>query len=134
MILAAGGPGRQPTILVVEDDPRMQLLVQAVLRTEGGLRLRALSWGLVAGERLWIGVRPERMAFDGPGENRIAGVLEARQFLGDRSEWRVRACAEVLTVAEPGAGNGRRTGEVVTVTFPAAAVLRLQADPSRGEP
>ena len=106
----------------------------AVMRTEGGLRLRALSWGLVAGERLWIGVRPERMAFDGPGENRIAGVLEARQFLGDRSEWRVRAGAEVLTVAEPGAGNGRRTGEAVTVTFPAAAVLRLQADPSRGEP
>jgi len=49
VILAAGGPGRQPTILVVEDDPRMQLLVQAVLRTEGFGVLTASDGDVVLG-------------------------------------------------------------------------------------
>jgi ABC-type Fe3+/spermidine/putrescine transport system ATPase subunit len=99
----------------------------AVLRTEGGLLLRSTGRGFVAGARVWVGVRPERMRFDGPGENRVPGILEDRLFLGDRCEWRVRAGGDVFTVAESGTGGGHRPGDAVTVGFPAAAVLRLEA-------
>jgi ABC-type Fe3+/spermidine/putrescine transport system ATPase subunit len=105
----------------------------AVVRTENGLVLRSSAGGFVAGERLWVGVRPERMRFDGAGENRVAGVLEDRLFLGDRSEWRVRAGADRLTVSEPGTSSGRQTGDAVTVTFEAAALLRL-VEPARRPP
>jgi spermidine/putrescine ABC transporter ATP-binding subunit len=97
----------------------------AVVRTENGLMLRSRAAGFVAGERVWVGVRPERMSFDGAGENRVAGVLEDRLFLGDRSEWRVRAGEDLLTVSEPGTSTGRQTGDAVTVTFEASALLRL---------
>jgi hypothetical protein len=66
------------------------------------------------------------MRLNGPGENRVAGVLEDRLFLGDRSEWRVRAGKDVLTVSEPGTSNGRQPGDEVTVTFEATALLRLE--------
>ena len=98
----------------------------AVVCTDGGATLRSSAPGLVAGERVLLGIRPERMRFDGPGENRVPGVLEDRVFLGDRSEWRVRAGGDILTVAEPGATNGRKPGDAVTVTFAAAALLRLE--------
>jgi ABC-type Fe3+/spermidine/putrescine transport system ATPase subunit len=99
----------------------------ARVRTEGGLVLRSAGEGFVPGAQVWVGVRPERMRFDGPGENRVAGVLEDRLFLGDRSEWRVRAGGVVLTVAESGTGAGRRRGDEVTVTFEADALLRLDS-------
>ncbi len=99
----------------------------SVVRTEGGLLLRSAAPGLEAGQRVWLGVRPERIAFDGPGENRVAGILEDRVFLGDRSEWRVRAGGVLLTVAEAGDAPGRRSGNAVTLTFAAAALLRLDS-------
>jgi ABC-type Fe3+/spermidine/putrescine transport system ATPase subunit len=102
------------------------------VRTEGGLLLRSAASGFVSGERVWVGVRPERMRFDGPGENRVPGVLEDRLFLGDRSEWRVRAGGDVLTVAESGTGAGRRPGDAVTVTFEASALLRLDSGAAGG--
>jgi spermidine/putrescine ABC transporter ATP-binding subunit len=105
----------------------------AVVRTGNGLVLRSSAGGFVAGERLWVGVRPERMSFDGAGENRVPGVLEDRLFLGDRSEWRVRAGADLLTVSEPGTSSGRQTGDAVTVTFETAALLRL-VEPARRPP
>jgi len=98
-----------------------------VLRTEDGLRLRSTASGFVPGQRVWVGVRPERIGFDGPGENRLPGVLEDHVFLGDRSEWRVRTGGALLTVAESGGTVGRRPGDTVTLTFPAAALLRLEA-------
>ena len=100
--------------------------VEAVVRTENGVVLRSSAPGFVAGERVWVGVRPERIRLDGPGENRVPGVLEDRLFLGDRSEWRVRAGADVFTVSEPGTSTGRQPGDAVTVTFEAAALLRLE--------
>jgi spermidine/putrescine ABC transporter ATP-binding subunit len=104
-----------------------------VVRTENGLMLRSRAAGFVGGERVWVGVRPERMSFDGDGENRVAGVLEDRLFLGDRSEWRVRAGADLLTVSEPGTSTGRQAGDAVTVTFAASALLRL-VEPARRSP
>jgi ABC-type Fe3+/spermidine/putrescine transport system ATPase subunit len=106
----------------------------ALVRTEHGLLLRSSAAGFVPGERIWVGVRPERMRLDGPGENRIPGVLEDRLFLGDRSEWRVRAGADVLTVSEPGTENRRQPGDAVTVTFEAAALLRLEPGGVRAAP
>ncbi|HUG54871.1 MAG TPA: ABC transporter ATP-binding protein [Vicinamibacteria bacterium] len=106
----------------------------ALVRTSGGLLLRSGAPGFVAGERVWVGVRPERLGFSGAGENRVEGVLEDRLFLGDRSEWRVRAGQDVLTVAETATGNGRRAGDAVTVTFSAAALLRLEAGEAAASP
>jgi ABC-type Fe3+/spermidine/putrescine transport system ATPase subunit len=105
----------------------------ARVRTDGGLVLRSEAAGLRAGERVVVGVRPERLRFDGPGENRVPGVLEDRVFLGDRTEWRVRAGGEMLTVAESAGPDGRRPGDAVTVTFAAAALLRLEAGEAGGE-
>jgi DNA-binding response OmpR family regulator len=62
VILAVGGPGRQPTILVVEDDPRMQLLVQAVLRTEGFGVITASDGDIVLG--LVKRHRPDALVLD----------------------------------------------------------------------
>jgi ABC-type Fe3+/spermidine/putrescine transport system ATPase subunit len=106
----------------------------ATLRTPGGLVLKSAARGFVAGARAWVGVRPERMRFDGAGENRVAGILEDRLFLGDRCEWRVRAGGDVLTIAASGTGDGHRPGDAVTVTFPAAAVLRLDGGAGAVEP
>jgi ABC-type Fe3+/spermidine/putrescine transport system ATPase subunit len=98
----------------------------ALLRTGGGVALRSSAGGFAAGESTWVGVRPERIAIGGAGENQLAGVLEDGVFLGDRTEWRVRVGEDVLTVAESGA-NGRRPGEAVTLAFPAEALLRLES-------
>ena len=106
----------------------------AVVRTENGLVLRSRAAGFVAGERVWVGVRPERMSFDGAGENRVAGVLEDRLFLGDRSEWHVRAGVDLLTVSEPGTSTRRQTGDAVTVTFETSALLRLVESTRRPPP
>jgi spermidine/putrescine transport system ATP-binding protein len=106
----------------------------AILRTEGGVRLKSAASGFVAGSRASFGVRPERMRFDGDEENRVAGTLEDRLFLGDRCEWRVRVGGDRLIVAVSGAAEqGRRAGDAVTVTFSAASVLRLEAGFPREE-
>src|SRR5437762_2483104 len=94
-----------------------------VLRMPGGLVLGPAEAGLAAGQRVWVGIRPERLRLRGadertaPGESRLDGVLEERLFLGERCEWRVRAGSLLLTVAEPGDSPGRRTGDAVTVSF-----------------
>jgi spermidine/putrescine transport system ATP-binding protein len=101
----------------------------ARLRTDSGLDLVASDDGAwPSGQKVWIGVRPERMSLGG-GENSIPAVVEEEVYLGDRTDWRVRAGSDLLTVAE-GAGDARRRarGDAVTVGFPAAAVLRLEAE------
>jgi spermidine/putrescine transport system ATP-binding protein len=100
------------------------------LRTDSGLEVVASDdGGWAVGRRVWIGVRPERMSLgEGGGENALSAVVEEEVYLGDRTDWRVRAGGDLLTVAEA-AGEGRRRarGEPVTVGFPATAVLRLEA-------
>jgi spermidine/putrescine transport system ATP-binding protein len=99
---------------------------QARLRTDSGLEIVAQDdGGFAPGARVWIGVRPERMSLDG-GENALDATVEEEVYLGDRTDWRVRAAGELLTVAETGAARRRERGEAVTVGFPAAAVLRLE--------
>jgi ABC-type Fe3+/spermidine/putrescine transport system ATPase subunit len=99
---------------------------RARLRTDSGLEIVAQDdGGFAPGARVWIGVRPERMSLDG-GENALSAVVEEEVYLGDRTDWRVRAAGELLTVAETGAARRRERGQPVTVGFPAAAVLRLE--------
>jgi spermidine/putrescine transport system ATP-binding protein len=101
----------------------------AVLRTAGGLAFRATDdGGYRPGERVLVGIRSERICLDGPreGDNAVAGTLDDEIYLGDRTDWRVRVGDAVLTVAEAASTvRERRRGEPITVSFPPAAVLRL---------
>jgi spermidine/putrescine transport system ATP-binding protein len=102
----------------------------ATLRTAAGLVLRAADdGGYRGGATALVGIRPERMRLDGTGEgdNALAGTLDDEIYLGDRTDWRVRLGKDVVTVAEAAAVvRDRRRGEPVTVSFPPAAVLRLE--------
>jgi spermidine/putrescine transport system ATP-binding protein len=101
---------------------------RASLRTRGGLALSAADdGGYRAGESVWVGIRPERMALAGPGDGGVAGTLDDEIYLGDKTDWRVRLGGEILTVAE-GAGSARRRkrGDTVTLSIPAEAVMRLE--------
>ncbi len=102
----------------------------AVLRTMGGVVFRATDdGGYAAGAAVLVGIRPERIRLDGArdGENRLPGTLDDEIYLGDRTDWRVRAGDLVLTVAEAAAQvRDRRRGEPVEASFPPAAVLRLE--------
>ena len=98
---------------------------QAMVTTKGGLSFAARADGFRSGERVWVGIRPERMEIDGAGANRLPGTLEDEVYLGDRTQWRVNVGGERVTVAEGLLSPERRRGEVVTVTFAPEAVLRL---------
>jgi spermidine/putrescine transport system ATP-binding protein len=108
----------------------------AALRTRGGVSFQAADdGGYREGAAVWVGVRPERIRLDDGGVsagNTLPGTLEDEIYLGDRTDWRVRVGEDTLTVAESAAGaRARRRGEPVTVSFPPAAVLRL--DDPEGE-
>jgi spermidine/putrescine ABC transporter ATP-binding subunit len=100
---------------------------RATLRTSAGIPIEAFNdGGYRAGQPQWIGIRPERLAFDGDAENRLPGVVQDEIYLGDRTDWRVRVGEELVTVAEPAADAvDRPRGTGVTVTFPPESVLRL---------
>jgi spermidine/putrescine transport system ATP-binding protein len=102
----------------------------ATLRTREGILFRARDdGGYRLGETVLVGIRPERMRMDGAsdGDNGLAGTLDDEIYLGDRTDWRVRVGGLVLTVAESAAQvRERRRGEAVVVSFPPAAVLRLE--------
>ena len=106
---------------------------RATVATDGGAVFAARDDGAFrGGERVWVGVRPERMAIDGAGENRLAGILEDEVYLGDRTHWRVRVAGALFIVAEGVLAPQRRRGEAVTITFAPDAVLRL--DDAGGRP
>ena len=105
---------------------------RARLRSAGGLLIAAADdGGYHVGQRVVIGLRPERFRLDGALANRFDGTIEDEIYLGDRTDWRVRLGTELLTVAEGTALAGRRRrGDAVAVSFPAEAVLRLEAAPT----
>jgi spermidine/putrescine transport system ATP-binding protein len=100
------------------------------LRTAGGLLLRARDdGGYRPGASALVGIRPERMRLDAAvdGDNAVSGLLDDEISRGDRTDWRVRAGDLILTVAEAaGQIRERRRGEPAVVSFPPAAVLRLE--------
>jgi len=103
---------------------------RATLRTPGGLVFQAVDdGGYQPGTAAVVGIRSERVHMNGSpgGENTVSGTLDDEIYLGDRTDWRVRAGDVVFTVAEAAAQvRERRRGEPVTLSFPAAAVLRLE--------
>jgi spermidine/putrescine transport system ATP-binding protein len=100
------------------------------LRTAGGLVFRAADdGGYRGGTTVLVGIRPERLRMDGgrDGDNRLDGTLDDEIYLGDRTDWRVRAGDLVFTVAEAAVQvRDRRRGEPVALSFPPSAVLRLE--------
>jgi spermidine/putrescine transport system ATP-binding protein len=75
----------------------------ATLRTPGGLVFRAADdGGYRRGTAVVVGIRSERVRMNGSpdGENALPGTLEDEIYLGDRTDWRVRAGDVVFTVAE----------------------------------
>jgi len=103
---------------------------QVPLRTRGGVELLAVDdGGYVQGEKVCVGIRPERMRLSAPDAARPAqGLLDDEIYLGDRTDWRVRLGDELLTVSEDAVhAQSRARGQRVTVEVPAAAVLRLES-------
>ncbi len=126
-------------------EARVERLADGLVLLSGpdGLSLRAVDdGGYRSGAEVIVGIRPERLRLDGAAEgvidggvdltggdspNTLTGTLDDEIYLGDRTDWRVRAGGLELTVAEAAAqGRERRRGEAVRVSFPAAAVLRLE--------
>jgi spermidine/putrescine transport system ATP-binding protein len=112
---------------------------RATLRTRGGNRVVAADdGGYAAGAMVVIGVRPERLALEGPGRaageaNVFAGSLDDEIYLGDWTDWRVRLGDEVLSVSEGAtSARHRKRGDEVMVRVPAEAVLRLEETDSAG--
>jgi len=104
---------------------------RAQLRAELGPEISAIDdGGFRPGERVWVGIRPERLSLSGGGDNLLRGVVEDEIYLGDRTDWRVRVGEALLTVAEgASAARSLRRGDPVDVSFPRAAVLRLAERP-----
>jgi spermidine/putrescine transport system ATP-binding protein len=103
----------------------------ATLRTPSGLSFRAADdGGYAAGATVKIGIRPQRLRFDGASGNLLPGVHEDEIYRGDSTEWHVRLGDLLLVVAEDGSrARQRRRGDVVTVSFEPSEVLRLVAEP-----
>jgi len=100
---------------------------RARLRTAIGLELLAEDdGGYRSGERVSVGIRPERCRLVPVAASSLQGVIEDEIYLGERTDWRVRVAGELLTVAEEAAAAAQRhRGEPVGVLLPPASVLRL---------
>jgi spermidine/putrescine transport system ATP-binding protein len=105
-----------------------------ILRTDGGLELVAADdGGYRDGETAWLGVRSEKITLVDRRENVFDGVIDDEIFLGDWTDWRVRAGGEVLSVGEGNVlARRRRRGDPVTLSFAADAVLRLDDTEAEG--
>jgi spermidine/putrescine transport system ATP-binding protein len=106
---------------------------RVLLRTPGGLELAAVDDGRWPDTGpAWIGLRSEKISLVHRHENAYPGVIDDEVFLGDWTDWRVRAGGELLSVGEGNVlARRRRRGDGVTVSFPPEAVLRLD-DPGGG--
>jgi spermidine/putrescine transport system ATP-binding protein len=100
------------------------------VRTERGLDLDVHDdGGYRPGTPTWIGLRPERISLVDRAANVYQGVIDDEVFLGDWTDWRVRVGPEVLSVGEGNVlARSRSRGDVVTLSFPPDAVLRLEDD------
>ena len=112
-------------------------------RTRGGDRIRIeVGQPLVAGARISIAVRPERIDFatrGAPDRNTIAGRILDVVDIGTSRRYRVDAqgSEKVLLVSEPGrrSAHRREPGDEVTLAFGADdAVVVLGTDEAAPEP
>jgi spermidine/putrescine ABC transporter ATP-binding subunit len=103
------------------------------VRTPAGLEFDARQdGGFRAGETVWVGLRSEQISLSARSGNVLEGTIEDEVFLGDWTDWRVRVGGVLLSVGEGNVlARERRRGDAVTLSFPPAAVLRLE---ERGGP
>jgi spermidine/putrescine transport system ATP-binding protein len=129
----------RPRTRFVADFLAVRNLLEATVESVEGGRARLLTRGRRAilaaddggyrpGAAVWVGVRPERIALEAvAGDNALPGSLDDEIYLGDHTDWRVRVDGDTFTVTEGAAtARGRRRGDAVTLSFPPAAVLRLE--------
>jgi ABC-type Fe3+/spermidine/putrescine transport system ATPase subunit len=85
--------------------------------------------GLAVGDAVRLVVRPEAIALTGadlpPGS--LPATVEARTFLGEKTEYVVRCAGEALQVVrhDTSAGGGAAVGARVGVSFATGAVSML---------
>jgi spermidine/putrescine transport system ATP-binding protein len=104
-----------------------------MLRTDGGLQFEAsCDEGYTIGRRVWVGLRSEQISLVERKGNVLDGVIEDEIFLGDWTDWRVRAGGVLMSVGEGNVlARGRTRGDRVSLSFAPDAVLRLDA-PAEG--
>jgi ABC-type Fe3+/spermidine/putrescine transport system ATPase subunit len=96
-----------------------------------GLELRAPDCGGVAdGAAVWLAVRPENIAFAGPGHvNRAHGTVAEAAYAGDVSRYAVDLGGIVLRVVRPNRADDPTPrparGDTVEISWPAAAGVVL---------
>ena len=75
--------------------------------------------GARPGDAVVVAVRPERIQFGNgsvPGDNRLAGDLIARSYLGDRNHLYVRVAGLVKPIAVASQNTGRSSAETTSVS------------------
>ena len=96
-----------------------------------GLEVVAAGAGVSPGQPVVVSVRPERMAIApagaaGDGENRLAGRVQRRIFLGNLTRWLVEVTPDlVLTVEATADSSGIGEGQEVVVSWPPETAIVL---------
>ena len=101
-------------------------------RSDGAVEIggaRVAVAGGADGEEVTIGLRPERLAFVGPGAG-IEARVEAATYLGALSSYRCRlvSCGTELVVREPSPAGGPRLapGDAAWIAMPAPGLRALR--------
>lgn len=68
------------------------------------------------GPEVCVGIRPEKLALGGGGENRVAGEVVESAYVGVSTQYLVRTAVGELTVYVQGAGS-HRPGERLELSF-----------------
>jgi len=90
----------------------------------GVIRVRSRATGARVGDRVQLVLRPEAIVLAAtPVATALSGTIEARTFLGEKVEYRVRCGGESLQVVgyNAGPGSALAAGSVVGVTINAEA-------------
>jgi ABC-type Fe3+/spermidine/putrescine transport system ATPase subunit len=94
-------------------------------------RVRARSGEVARGAACVLAVRPENVALDGAGENRVEGRVRLAAYLGNTLRYDVETAAGLVLkvdVGDPWQHEVLPAGHGVCVTFPASATLVLRDD------
>ncbi len=104
-------------------------------RAVGGSEVECLGHRLNVGTRaapsgdVQVLVRPEAVLVHPPGGRQIQGVVAEIEYLGDRTEYRIRAGDHVVVAVRPSLGSDGRfaEGEAVGLAFAEQAIHLLPA-------
>jgi iron(III) transport system ATP-binding protein len=102
----------------------------AIVETPLG-RVRARTGDVAPGAACVLAVRPENVALDGAGENRVQGRVRLAAYLGNTLRYDVETAAGLVLkvdIGDPWQHEVLPAGHSVQVTFPASATLVLRDD------